>query len=102
MKTCSFRGAQPRSSDEGLFCGDQLPSIRYGMQPCHGNNCKVCHSLNNDNNNTNNHELLNGASERPCIQFSQYQVHYFSQWLYGHSQLSSSKIELTLNLYKRV
>ena len=39
MKTCSFRGAKPRSIDEGLFCIDE-PDIRYGLSPC--NNCPLC------------------------------------------------------------
>jgi len=34
MKTCSFRGAQPRSDTEGLFCGPDEPEARYRMIPC--------------------------------------------------------------------
>ncbi|CAF1297606.1 unnamed protein product [Adineta steineri] len=39
MKTCSFRGAKPRSINEGLFCIDE-PDIRYGLIKC--NNCSLC------------------------------------------------------------
>jgi len=28
MKTCSYRGAEPRSSSEGLFCVDDEPNER--------------------------------------------------------------------------
>ena len=33
MKTCTYRNAQPRSVDEGLFCIDE-PDVRYGLIPC--------------------------------------------------------------------
>ena len=39
MKTCSFRNAKPRSSDEGLFCHEE-PDARYALLPC--NNCPLC------------------------------------------------------------
>ena len=39
MKTCSFRNAQPRSKDEGLFCIDE-PDVRYGIIAC--SNCPLC------------------------------------------------------------
>ena len=39
MKTCSFRGAKPRSVDEGLFCRDE-PDVQYGLSPC--DNCPLC------------------------------------------------------------
>ncbi len=39
MKTCSFRNAKPRSTDEGLFCREE-PDARYPLLPC--NNCALC------------------------------------------------------------
>ena len=39
MKTCSFRGAKPRSVDEDLFCVNE-PSVRYSFSRCH--NCELC------------------------------------------------------------
>jgi hypothetical protein len=39
MKTCSFRGAQPRVHNEGVFCNEE-PVIRFGLSPC--NNCPLC------------------------------------------------------------
>ena len=39
MKTCSFRDAQPRSVDEGLFCRSE-PEARYAMTDC--GNCGLC------------------------------------------------------------
>lgn len=39
MKTCSFRGAQPRSRHENLFCVNE-PSSPYCFSPC--NHCSLC------------------------------------------------------------
>jgi hypothetical protein len=39
MKTCSFRDAKPRSTNEGLFCREE-PDARYSLLPC--NNCPLC------------------------------------------------------------
>ncbi|CAF1399521.1 unnamed protein product [Adineta steineri] len=44
MKTCSFRGAEPRSADEGLFCRDE-PDARYGLFEC--GRCPLCKPLHN-------------------------------------------------------
>ena len=45
MKTCSYRGAQPRSinacNTEGLFCVDP-PEARYGLLPCTRDHCRYC------------------------------------------------------------
>ena len=46
MKTCSFRGASPRSATEGLFCGEQDPQARYRMASCHNFYCLCCYPLN--------------------------------------------------------
>ena len=46
MKTCAFRGAEPRSTTEGLFCGDIEPSERYEMSPCSEQSCLCCNPLN--------------------------------------------------------
>ncbi|CAF3631241.1 unnamed protein product [Rotaria sp. Silwood1] len=42
MKTCSFRGALPRSLDEGLFCKSHLPAVLYALQPCDQMSCSLC------------------------------------------------------------
>ena len=42
MKTCSFRGAQPRSLVEDLFCQENEPEIKYGMTTCPGTSCSCC------------------------------------------------------------
>jgi hypothetical protein len=47
MKTCSFRGAQPRSILEGLFCGEDEPEARYAMLACDNLFCPCCHPSNN-------------------------------------------------------
>ena len=39
MKTCSYRNAQPRNPQEGVFCKEE-PDVRYGLSPC--NNCPLC------------------------------------------------------------
>ncbi len=45
MKTCSYRGAIPRSMDnhrtEGLFCADP-PEARCGLLPCARDPCRCC------------------------------------------------------------
>jgi len=45
MKTCSYRGAQPRSTHngdtEGIFCVDP-PEARYGLLPCTRDRCRCC------------------------------------------------------------
>ena len=46
MKTCSFRGAQPPSNSEGLFCGLNEPEGRYVIQPCWNLFCPCCHPVN--------------------------------------------------------
>jgi hypothetical protein len=43
MKTCSFRGAQPRSNIEGLFCGQDESEARYTMVPCGQLFCPCCY-----------------------------------------------------------
>ncbi|CAF2116443.1 unnamed protein product [Rotaria magnacalcarata] len=46
MKTCSFRGAEPRSKIEGLFCGTDEPQASYTMLPCGSLFCTCCHTVN--------------------------------------------------------
>ena len=46
MKTCSYRGAQPRiventSRAEGIFCIEP-PEARYGLLPCTREQCRYC------------------------------------------------------------
>ena len=45
MKTCSYRGAQPRLIDhhrtEGIFCVHP-PEARYGFMPCNREQCRYC------------------------------------------------------------
>ena len=62
MKTCSFRGAQPRSIDEGLFCKSSLPSIRYHFQPCQQIICSLCETVSSfvQFNSNRIHRFLNG------------------------------------------
>ena len=48
MKTCSFRGAQPRSHLEGLFCSKDKPQANYSMIPCQKPFCTCCHPVNNE------------------------------------------------------
>ena len=57
-KTCSYRGAQPQPSREGLFCS-QTPACRYTMAAC--SHCALCRST----------RLL------PSIPFNQYERHRF-------------------------
>ena len=42
MKTCSFRGAQPRSLVEGIFCNQNEPEIKYRMRRCSDMPCASC------------------------------------------------------------
>ena len=45
MKTCSYRGANPRLIDidckEGIFCVNP-PEARYGFMPCNHEHCRCC------------------------------------------------------------
>lgn len=50
MKTCSYRGAQPRSENEGLFCSVMEPEARYMMQPCKKETCSCCRTHNHTRN----------------------------------------------------
>ena len=59
MKTCSFRGAQPRSYDEGLFCKANPPSARYCFQSCDEIICSLCESTS------------------PLIEFNAHRAHRF-------------------------
>jgi hypothetical protein len=49
MKTCQFRGAEPRSFDEkgevpeGILC-EAPPKARYAMVPCRDQHCFLCQS----------------------------------------------------------
>lgn len=62
MKTCSFRNAQPRSMNEGLFCL-QPPECLYAMSKC--GNCDLCTKSSSINN-----------SITP-VQFDNFQPHQF-------------------------
>ena len=48
MKTCSYRGAEPRSTVEGLFSDDEEPNERHQMSPCGEQSCLCCHPLNHE------------------------------------------------------
>ena len=62
MKACSFRGAQPRSIDEVLFCKSNLPTIRYHLQPCQQIICSLCEIVSSfvQVNPNRIHRFLNG------------------------------------------
>ena len=70
MKTCSFRGAQPLSTTQGLFCGNEEPQARYSMVPCGSSDCLCCHPINHINgnpplpiidiNSSSKHQFVNG------------------------------------------
>ena len=59
MKTCSFRKAQLRSEQEGLFC-IEIPECRYTMTPC--GHCDLCQqsSLSIEFNRYERHRFVNG------------------------------------------
>ncbi|CAF3547400.1 unnamed protein product [Rotaria socialis] len=59
MKTCSFRGANPRSFDVGLFCKSNLPVIRYALEPCEQMICSLCEPT------------------KPIVEFNSYRTHRF-------------------------
>ena len=70
MKTCSFRGAEPRSKTEGLFCGKDEPEARYSMVPCGRIDCPLCHPIKHEKSTatwpvvdfttSSTHQFLNG------------------------------------------
>ena len=70
MKTCSFRGTEPRSKTEGLFCGKDEPTARYSMVPYGRIDCPLCHPIKHekstttwpvvDFSTTSTHQFLNG------------------------------------------
>lgn len=70
MKTCSFRGAQPRYSDNGIFCGSDEPEARYTMTPCQDEECDCCYPYDEykpkkawpvvDFDSSSKHRFLNG------------------------------------------
>ena len=63
MKTCAFRGAQPRSIAEGLFC-QASPECRYTTRPC--DNCALCSPSGAPN-----------AYRTPTLRVNSYQRHRF-------------------------
>ena len=78
MKTCSFRGAEPRSIYEGLFCGKDEPQERYTMVPCGDLFCPFCHPGNQswsvvDIFSSGMHQFVNGYTTCltcPAVSFS--------------------------------
>lgn len=61
MKTCSFRGAQPLSAMEGLFCNENEPEARYQLNPCGQVDCCLCCNPNIiDFTSTSMHQFING------------------------------------------
>ncbi|CAF1481360.1 unnamed protein product [Adineta steineri] len=70
MKTCSFRGAEPKSIVEGLFCGKHEPRAKYKLLACGNIFCRLCHPINHskksqpwpviDFNSSSMHQFLNG------------------------------------------
>lgn len=48
MKTCCFRGAQPRTAHTSLFCDHDPLEARYSLSPCHSPSCLCCHPLHVD------------------------------------------------------
>ncbi|CAF1515935.1 unnamed protein product [Rotaria magnacalcarata] len=67
MKTCSFRGAEPRSKSEGLFCGNDEPQARYTFRPCGDLFCLCCHPIHN----------YNKIQTWPVIDFASSSMHQF-------------------------
>ncbi|CAF1469686.1 unnamed protein product [Rotaria magnacalcarata] len=67
MKTCSFRGAEPRSKSEGLFCGNDEPQARYTFIPCGNLFCLCCHPIHN----------YNKIETWPVIDFASSSMHQF-------------------------
>jgi hypothetical protein len=83
MKTCSFRGAMPRSNMEGLFCGQDEPEAQFAMVPCSHLYCRCCHPPNNwrksqqwpviDFVSSSKHTFVNGYTTYlncPAVSFS--------------------------------
>ena len=64
MKTCSFRGAQPRLSGEGLLC-TMMPECDYFME-----RCNKCAYFNSYTENTN-------CQQQCPIQFNLQRKHRF-------------------------
>ncbi len=67
MKTCSFRGAEPQSNMEGLFCGKDEPQARYALLPCGNLFCPCCHPRNSQNR----------SQPWPVIDFASSSTHQF-------------------------
>ena len=67
MKTCSFRGAEPRSINEGLICDYEAPEVVYRMTPCGDPSCLCCYPCNIDKRN----------QSWPVIDFASSGVHRF-------------------------
>ena len=67
MKTCSFRGATPRSLTEGLFCDNDKPQARYTLAPCGNLTCSCCHPINNDKK----------SQMWPVVDFTSSSTHHF-------------------------
>ena len=42
MKSCAFRGAQPRPSVSVSFFDDETPAASYDLSPCHRSYCVCC------------------------------------------------------------
>ena len=57
MKTCSFRGARPRSLIEGLFC-QETPECRYTVKPC--TQCALCVPIRLRFNSYQRYRFVNG------------------------------------------
>ncbi|CAF1670697.1 unnamed protein product [Adineta ricciae] len=71
MKTCSFRSAQPRSKEEGLFCSN-VPDCHYTMERC--NKCILCQSSAGNVNYQHEQE----QQQQSCpIQFNMRRRHRF-------------------------
>ncbi|CAF1517477.1 unnamed protein product, partial [Rotaria sordida] len=67
MKTCSFRGAQPPSNIEGLFCGRDEPQARYSLVPCDNLFCQCCLPLN----------TYKKSQPWPIVNFASSSIHRF-------------------------
>lgn len=62
MKTCSFRGAQPVSTEQGLFCDERGPSSSYSWTFCQQSTCPCCDRTWNviDRDQTSTYRFING------------------------------------------
>jgi hypothetical protein len=67
MKTCTFRGAQPITDQQGLFCEEDVSDVRYGFHPCGQSTCIGCHAI----------DVHECHSSSPMVNFAACSMHRF-------------------------